>query len=212
MCRIPADNCVTGEYQYQSIFRCQFRYSANGLCQSTMAGGNASDVFVCLYESQTTTSVRARQTYTSTLPPAEDTVLSWPASYAVPLCTYIRAWVLRVSGHVGLIHQHCHRPRIRPLVDQHWNTGRSLWTINTYTDRKSPSSTPLSASVQATIIGHQPTDVTQRPYVCSYKLCRRHWRGCHTRVGCQRLRLMTSFKWHCSLLAPLIYLISWFCC
>jgi len=41
---------------------------------------------------------------------------------AASLC-YIRAWLIQVSGHVGLILQHNHRPRIWPLVDQRRNTG-----------------------------------------------------------------------------------------
>jgi len=30
-------------------------------------------------------------------------MMSQPALYAVPLCTYISAWLIQVSGHVGLI-------------------------------------------------------------------------------------------------------------
>jgi len=30
------------------------------------------------------------------------------ATQVASLCTYVRAWLIQVSGHVGLIHQHCH--------------------------------------------------------------------------------------------------------
>jgi len=126
------------------------------------------------------TCVRAHTTYTPTLPYTLTLlpvlVHSRPASYAAPLCTYIRAGLIQVSGHIGfitvplpifrkrprsvrpaatqvaslciyirawliqmfghvwLIHQHCHRPRIRSLVDQCRNTG---------TGGKSPTGTPL---------------------------------------------------------------------
>jgi len=41
------------------------------------------------------------------------------------LCTYISAWLIQLSGHVGLVQQHCHRPRIWPLVDRRQNTSTS---------------------------------------------------------------------------------------
>jgi len=146
----------------------------------------ASGIFVYLHYRLTNKSVRARRTYTLTLPYtltlllAEHMVLSRPALYAVPLCTYfrtllihspgtsdllgclfqysanghgntdsdshlhvdfkakivlhnitlqaaslctyIRAWLIQVSGHVELKHQHRHRPRIRPLVYRRRNT------------------------------------------------------------------------------------------
>jgi len=38
-----------------------------------------------------------------------NTILSWPALYMVPLCTYISAWLIQVSGHAGLVLSHSHR-------------------------------------------------------------------------------------------------------
>jgi len=38
------------------------------------------------------------------------------ATQGASLCTYISALLMQVSGHFGL-HQHCHRLRIRPLVE-----------------------------------------------------------------------------------------------
>jgi len=48
------------------------------------------------------------------------------ATQAASLCTYIRAWLIQVSGYVGLTHKHRHRPRIRPLVDRRRNTDTVL--------------------------------------------------------------------------------------
>jgi len=48
---------------------------------------------------------------------------------AAPLRTYISAWLIQVSGHIRLIDQHRHRPRIRAFVDRRriTSTGQFLW-------------------------------------------------------------------------------------
>jgi len=45
------------------------------------------------------------------------------ATQLASLCTYVSVWLMQVSGHVGLIglHQHCHQPRIRLLIDRRRN-------------------------------------------------------------------------------------------
>jgi len=42
---LPSDNCVTGEYRYWPVLGCRFRYSANGHCRPTVAGGNTSSIW-----------------------------------------------------------------------------------------------------------------------------------------------------------------------
>jgi len=161
MCRIPdsqycvsriAGICVTGdggEHRYRRVLRVPILLFRKRL-QSTSRRQHKWRL--CTYFSAwTNTSVWARRTYTPTLSPSEDTVLSGMALYSVSLCTYISAWEIQVSRHVRLIHQYCHWPRIRPLVDWHRNTGTGRFIVeycNTNVDAivlsgKSPTSTPL---------------------------------------------------------------------
>jgi len=56
-------------------------------------------------------------------------VIFWenvPTSLLIIVCTYISTRLIQVSRHVGRIYQHCHRPRIRPLVDRLRHTSTIL--------------------------------------------------------------------------------------
>jgi len=81
------------------------------------------------------------------LPPADDTVLSRPASCAVPLCTNISGWL-----NTSVWARRTYTPTLPPVEDMalgrlmskyryRTGTSRYLWTINTGTGRN--NSTPL---------------------------------------------------------------------